>query len=151
MRERFLKVMRRKEEGYVPFEFGLCPSLIEEFKKRTGSTDAGADYAKYYDFPVRGVRPAHLVKENRFLKYYKGQEGVEIDLEWGAGKTRGSVAHFEKNVFPMKDFTSLEEFKAYPYPDPIKDYGWAGLPDKIKAVRDAGLATHSRPLSIFET
>jgi hypothetical protein len=33
----------------VPFEFSLCPSLLEEFKRKTGEED----YEEYYNFPAR--------------------------------------------------------------------------------------------------
>ena len=56
----FFKTIRREMEGYVPFEFSLCPSLVDKFKQKTGRTD----YVDYFNMPMRNISVEELPREN---------------------------------------------------------------------------------------
>jgi uroporphyrinogen decarboxylase len=147
IRERFFKAMRRKGEGFVPFEFSLCPSLHEEFIKRFGCRD----YAEYFQFPARGFGVPCTVREDRFDQYYINRTGISVWKDWGVGDKKGSVAHFTEMQHPMRGFETLGEFAAYPYPDPVKDYDWSSVPGTVKAIQDRDLiAVACMEITIFE-
>lgn len=148
IREKFFNAMRRIDGSYVPFEFGLCPSLHEEFKRRTDKED----YAEYYGFPVRFVSPVNKVDPGRFSKYHTNSDNLVRVTDWGVGHKQGSVAHFTEMQHPMKDLETIEEFQQYPYPDPVADYDWSEVAAKVNSIKERDLIVIA-PMSctIFET
>jgi uroporphyrinogen decarboxylase len=42
-------------------------------------------------------------------------------------------------LHPMESFQSLEEFERYPYPDPVKDYGWEEIPERVDQLKQQDL------------
>jgi uroporphyrinogen decarboxylase len=147
LREKTLAVLRRQATGFMPFEFGLCPSLNDEFKQRTGSDS----YTEYYNFPYQNVVAKHNGKSN-FERYFDDLEGLNIDPMWGIGRRKGSVAHFTHTEYPMKKFTTMEEFESYPYPD-IGLFDWEGCAKTIEYIHQVkGRASMAHmACTIFET
>jgi uroporphyrinogen decarboxylase len=88
------------------------------------------------------------VDYSRFFK-----EG-EIDYfdEYGVGYKKGSVAHFARFISPMRDFTGIEEVRAFPMSDFTADYRWEGLEEKAAALKkDDKIVIASGPaIQIFE-
>lgn len=145
-RENFLKAMRRQDPDYIPVYFQLCPSLCEEFQKRTGLTD----YEKYYNFNVRTFRLTPTQHPNDYSAYHHSlKPGFYID-EWGVGREPGSVAHFTKMVPPMADFDDPEQVWEFPLPDMLADYRWEPLYEKVLACKAEGYAPIYRSIQIFE-
>lgn len=147
VREKFFNAVRRKDDRFIPFEFGLCPSLHEEFKRRTGKTD----YAEYFEFPAINVNVKCTSKPDRFFKYFSKPEEISITPDWGVGNKKGSVAHFTEMIHPMKNFRSLEEFEEYPYPDPVVDYNWDEAAPMVNELKGKDKATAAcLEMTIFE-
>ena len=65
-RENLLKALRRENPAYVPIDFDLCPSLNEQFQKRTGASD----FREYYDFPYRYVQIHPTRYPHDYSRYY---------------------------------------------------------------------------------
>lgn len=146
-REKFFKTIRREEEGYIPFDFSLCPSLEEKSKKITG----GVDYRDYYNLPLRFIEAHVRDKRDVFLKYHGNLEKNIIINEWGVGFERGSIEHFTRMKHPMQFFEDISEFQAYPYPDANDDYDWESLRKTIKELKERDLiVAASMPMTIFE-
>lgn len=145
-REKFLDTMRRKCEGYVPFELELCPSKLDELEAQTGTRD----YMAYFNVPFRWVSPRSLVNKDRYRGHYCDDDSIGLD-DWGVGYKTGSVAHFTHMQHPMERFGTLEEFESYPYPDAEKGYDWSGVPADVAALRARDLIVMA-PLqtTIFE-
>lgn len=118
-RENVIACMKRKPIQSQLYAFQLCPSLIEEFKHRTGSE---ADYTDFFNFPWKetGCLKLRSVDEGIYKKYYKFElkKGTVID-EFGVAHEPGSEAakHMTYMLNPMKDFDSFEQFQSYPYPE----------------------------------
>jgi uroporphyrinogen decarboxylase len=147
LREKYFKAVRREDGSYIPYSFSLCESLHEQFTEKTGSDD----YASYYQFPMRFAGVPHLVEESRFTPYLDSNDLASVN-EWGVGSRPGSVAHFTSMVHPMKNLTTLDEFKAYPYPHPINDFNWDTLFSTVEEIQNNGLiAVGSMQMTIFET
>jgi uroporphyrinogen decarboxylase len=146
-RENLISVLRRNNPEYVPFEFVLCPSLIEKFKLTIGTVD----YQDYFDFPTRWlwVKPTH--KNTDFSIYHNYEsERFRID-EWGVGWEKGSVAHFEKMFHPMALFESICEIERYPFPDIDADYRFEGLTQRVADLHRRGVAAFGIVgITIFE-
>ena len=51
-RENLLAIFRREPFEWLPAEFNLCPSLEEEYKRRTGSH---LPYQEYFEMPWRNA------------------------------------------------------------------------------------------------
>lgn len=148
-REKFFNVVNRKMEGYIPFEFSLCPKLKKEFKERTGITD----YNNYYNMPLTFICAAAKERDVDFKKYFKEEDLKQISSidNWGIGYITGSVEHFNKMVHPMEDFETIEEFMNYPYPDPDKDFDFNITEKKVEEVKNQDkIAVASMAITIFE-
>lgn len=140
-REKFFKTIYRELEGYIPFEIWFAPPLLKKFKEKTGTED----YWKYWDIPLRFIMPKCNIKAN-FTKYFDNLDNLMIN-EWGIGHRKGEFEHFTKIESPMSKFTTLDEFKNYPYIDPENDFDWEAFKKQVKDLQDqdlivfAGLAT----------
>lgn len=131
-RKNVLRALRRDNPERVPFEFVLCPSYIEEFKRKTGSQD----YLEYFGFPIRYVALNKTKKKTDFSKYYDSlppnAEPLNWNPEWGVMGIQGSIAHFQEMLHPMAKFETVEEILEYPFPDFNEDYRWEGVPEKVQ-------------------
>ncbi len=118
-RENLLRLLRREGFAWIPPQFYLCPSLEEEFHRRTGYA---GDYEDYYGFAWRNVRDLQPVRHSPepYAAYHaleKMNEGAYIDT-WGvAHEPTPSSMHMTKMHCPLRGAESLEELRAYPYPD----------------------------------
>jgi len=67
--ENLLRLWRREGFEDSPAFFNLCPSLIEEFKRRYGCAQS---YQDQFNIPFRGV--STIAKDNKhdWMKYYPG-------------------------------------------------------------------------------
>lgn len=145
-REQFFKAMKRQSHTFVPFEFILCPSLLAEFKKRTGRED----YEAYYDFATRLLFVDHTGSKEQYRKYHKQVEGLDIN-DWGVGFRQGDSPDFHEMKHPMEQFETLEELFAYPYPHPVNDYDWDGFHSKVCQVREMDrIAVGYLEVTLFE-
>lgn len=148
-RENILSLWRRKGFEYIPASFDLCPSLNEEFKRRYGD---GKDYQDEFNFPFRGLGAPE--KENRqdWSRYYPGitfNPGTTIDSCGIAHEPHPGSMHMTRMHHPMKNFTSIDEFKAYPYPE-LKDDSLSILIPAVEKIHARGLAVMGCPGSIWE-
>lgn len=117
-RENLLSLYKRQGYEEAPVEFNLCPELKEIFTKNTGLTD----YEEYFGFSRRNVSDGILPEQAKdlYLKYYNFdlKPGTKID-RFGVAHEPGSAAakHMTYMRNPLKQCESLEDMKAYPYPD----------------------------------
>lgn len=116
-RENLLAIFRREPFEWLPVEFNLCPSLEEEYKRRTGSH---LPYQEYFEMPWRNAPDIQIpFDKNRYLSYYPDlKPGSTIDL-WGVAHEPGSEAakHMTYLRSPLRGIDSLQEIMAYPLPD----------------------------------
>lgn len=149
-RDKFFKVIKREEEGYVPFMLTLCPSLEKRFQEETGETD----YQSYYNMPYRVVAAEALDRYVDFTRYFKPDQlrgNVVITKDWGLGKRMRGYYHFFEMLYPMEDFETIEDFEKYPYPDAEADYDWKGLTQKVKDIKSHdNIAVGEMDTTIFE-
>ncbi len=148
-RENLLKLWRREGFEYVPAHFWLCPSLVEEFKRRYGSTEF---YGDTFKFPFRSVGLAEKENKQDWSRYYPGvtfNPGTTIDNGGVAHEPHPGSMHMTRMHHPMKNFTSVDEFKAYPYPELRHDCMETLIP-AVKSIHDCGLAVMGSPGSIWE-
>lgn len=138
-RENVFRALRKNNPENVPFEFVLCPSHIEEFKKRTGSDD----YLAYYNFPIRYIDINESKKKFDSAKYYtnlpENASPILWNPDWGIMGVTGSVAHFQKMLHPMANLQTIEEIDEYPFPDFLEEYRWIGIPEKIQELKEEDL------------
>lgn len=113
-RENMLRALRRDNPESVPFDFELCPSQIENFEKKNGTPN----YREFFDFPMRYVELNPSQHVNDYSKYYQDVEGpiepLEWNPEWGVMGKRGTIAHFQEMLHPMKNFESIERSRNIP-------------------------------------
>ena len=125
--------------------------MTEPFEKRNGTRN----YREYFDFPMRYVEMNPTKQINDYSKYYQDVEGpiepLEWNPEWGVMGKRGSIAHFQEMLHPMRNFTSIQEIEEYPFPDMTADYRWEGLKEKNQELIAQGYATGAfMEMTIFE-
>jgi uroporphyrinogen decarboxylase len=149
-RELFLTAMRRQSDGYVPFDFELCPDLAVQFGARFG----GIGPEDHYGFPLRRLT-ARFVGDARarYAPFFTQTPGVTWN-EWGVGAKAGSLAHFTEAVPALAgvEGNPAASFERFPLPDPATEYDWAGFESKVKLTKARGLVAVARMgQTIFET
>ncbi len=120
-RENILRLYRRQGYAHAPVRLKLCPALQAEYERRAGE----AAYGEYFDYPEgfgrRGVPPLQPVPRPPvdWARYYPEPlaPGTRFS-DYGVAREPGSVAaaHMTRMHHPLATATSLEEIKAYPYP-----------------------------------
>ncbi len=148
-RENLLKLWRREGFEYTPAYFILCPSLVEEFKKRYGESES---YEDKFNFPFRIVTAESKANKQDWMKYYPGvtfNPETQIDENGVAHEPHPGSMHMTRMHHPMKNFTSLGEFQEYPYPELHEDSVKMLIP-AVKSFHDRGLAVMGGPGSIWE-
>ena len=118
-RDNLLRLLHRQGYDAVPYEFALCPHLIEVYHEKEGSS---LPYDAYFGMPWK--RLPDLVPDQddrtRFLRYHEGlgnDPAFEID-EWGVGhRATPTSMHMTQMFCPLRDADSEEEILAYPLPE----------------------------------
>ena len=150
-RQNVLEALRRGSPQSVPFDFVLCPSQIETFREKTGTDD----YMEHFAFPFRYIEPNATDKNTDYKKYYTDlppdAQPLNWNPEWGIYGKASGTAHFQGMLHPMQDFTGIEQFAAYPLPDFEQAYRWAGVDNRVRALKDDDLiAVANMQMTIFE-
>lgn len=152
-RENLLALLRRQPYEFVPVEFMLCPSLVEEYRRQENQPEL--PYEDDFQLPWRRV--GDLVPDDtdlsRFEKYHEGRlnDRVTID-EWGVGhESTPTSMHMTKMLFPLEDAEDVQEILDYPLPGySLKNN--ADLADRVKALHDRGIASvGNMQCTIWET
>ncbi len=152
-RENIKSLYRRCGYEFVPVFFNLCPSLVEEYIRQTG--DKTGNYADYYNFSLRSAGEFLFKPQDKeIFKSYYGFElrpGSKID-DYGVGHMPGSEAakHMTEMVNPMKNFSTLEQMKDYPFPE--YDFsGFEAYKNNVKELQSRGFAVYySRECTVWE-
>ncbi len=145
-RENLLRALRRDHPAYVPHGFTLCESLEKTFEEKTGQTD----YWVYFGMPYRYLDILPTRQPIDFTPYFHTiPDGMTID-EWGIGYQKGTFEHFWKFIHPMERFTSAKEVEEFPLPDVLADYRWAGYAERIRSLKEQGLAAVYFAIQVFE-
>lgn len=161
-RENLISLYRRKGYKNIPVGFLLCESLQEEFKKRYPQAKS---YEEQFNFPYRIITDPgfswnfdnlDMLPEQTAIdwnEYYP--EGFVYDVKfdgWGiAHESSPTSMHMTKMHHPMKNYTTLEEMKAYPLPDYTK-VDFRPLQKQMDEIHDQGLAVFIwQECTIWET
>ena len=151
LREKFFNNMKRLDGGYIPFEFDLCPSQAESFRRRIGDFN----WEEYYNFPLRIAGPTFLAGRaelnRRFKKYIANIDELDHLFDFGVGFKKKNFEHFMEMSHAMEKFDKLEDFETYPYPNTETDYDWSTLKEKASAIKEKGfVAGAGMSCTIFE-
>ena len=152
-RENLLALVRRQPYEFVPVEFMLCPSLIEDYRREENQPEM--PYEDYFQMPWRRV--GDLVPDDtdltRFEKYHEGRlnDRVTID-EWGVGhESTPTSMHMTKMLFPLGDAEDVQDILDYPLPTySLKNNG--DLKERVQALHQRGIASvGNMQCTIWET
>ena len=137
-RERAIATLSFKKPDRIPRDAGFTPHVMEEFRRHTGADDP----AEHYGFVHRNVAPAPTKVEYSFSRYYpQYPDGLPAGTsvsEWGEANVPGDFYHFTTYLAPLASVNTLEELKAFPWPDVKADYRYADLANSVKSLREAG-------------
>lgn len=117
-RSNLLNIFRRQGIRHAVPEFSLCPAMIDKVERRFGSRD----YAGVFGLPIRNSGYSFLRQDftdwqRKFFSDVKFLPSTNFDL-WGvARESTPESMHMSRMYFPMRDFTELEQFRKYPYPE----------------------------------
>lgn len=138
-RDRVLTAMRRRVPDKVPREVVFTPPMMEEFRRQTGASDP----ADYFDLEVRSVSLAPSRKQVDFSSYLGPLPPGAWVNEWGIGHVHGSMYHFHDYVHPLEKISSVEEVRAYPFPDVTAEYRYSGMADEVADWHQRGYAVQA--------
>ena len=121
-RENYLSIIRRTGHEFIPYEYNLCPYLLENYGARL---KAFAEKNGIRQSPVvnsRGVRYSHAEQDSFRVYYDRLKDGAKIDI-FGVANEPGSAAakHMTHMCHPLAEIDELAGLEAYPYPDVIDD------------------------------
>ena len=115
--ENYLSLARRTGFSSVPISFALCPSLRKRFDEYLAvhPMDIPRSEGNVPDLPISCAAP-----ETFLASFYPGcdfRPGTTVDA-WGVAHEPGSSAafHMTRMHHPMRDFDSVEQILAYPFP-----------------------------------
>jgi uroporphyrinogen decarboxylase len=121
-RENLLSLYRRQGYQHAPVEFGLCPSLQEEYKRRAGDTPMEEYFGYPEGFTTQWAPWPHWKPRDPvdYTRYYDTplKPGTLIDV-YGVAHEPGSEAaqHMTYMRHPLGRATLAEELRAYPLPE----------------------------------
>lgn len=161
-RERVLRAVTHQKPDKVPkdISWGFTPPVLETFRQKTGWEDPeeyfGVDVRFVgLDLPPERVQAAEIERHEILKKYYAHLEPEAYQAasvsEWGTAYLPGTFYHFTTLVPPMRSFSSLKEFEAFPIP--TFEEGWRReyARQRIQAFHQRGLAVcASMAVTIFE-
>ena len=137
-RERAIATLRFRKPDRIPKDAGFTPHIMEQFKRHTGADDPAA----YYGFEHRNVGLAPTKVNYDFSRYYpQYPEGLPAGTqvsEWGEANVPGDFYHFTTYLAPLASVNTVEDLKAYPWPDVKADYRYAHLEERVKTLRQDG-------------
>jgi uroporphyrinogen decarboxylase len=148
-RENLLSLYRRGGFEQAPVCFNLCPSLESEFKKK----HPGQEYPDYFQFPMRLITdpgfpwiaeiPGFVPQRKwDYSKYYNPPiaPGARMDI-WGIAHEPGGAAakHMTHMRHPLENMTSVDEMKAYPWPD-FEKADWSFVKREVAKIQSKRLA-----------
>jgi uroporphyrinogen decarboxylase len=152
-RENLLSLLRRTGYEEIPVEFNLCPSLVDEYKKHTGSD---LNYTDYFEMPWEHVSDLRLQdnETEKFKKYYDFElkPGTYIDI-WGVAHEPGSEAakHMTYMRNPLRNAETAEEIENYPFPN-FKNAFSDHQKEQVEKIHAQGLAAcGNMQCTIWET
>ncbi|HGE70009.1 TPA: hypothetical protein ENX78_04180 [Candidatus Poribacteria bacterium] len=116
-RENCLAVMNRDNPEWVVYHISYTPDLDRRVRENLKVAESVHQHA----FPGAGISAPYQPsgRKRDFSKYYediKLPEGAYID-GMGIGHIPSSKYHFDKYIFPMRNFTDPIEVEEYPWPD----------------------------------
>ncbi len=149
-KESLIQLYHRKGIKNAPVGFILCESLDEEFKRRYPNAKS---YQEHFSFPYRIiVDPGFswnfdnldMIPEQTKIdwhRYYPEKFMNEVKFDgWGIAHEKSPTSmHMTKMHHPMKNFTTLDEMKAYPLPD-YTMVDFSPLQKEMDEIHDKGLA-----------
>ena len=137
-RENLLKALRREGPANVPVDFVLCPSQVEDFKKRFGHDD----YASWFGLPHRTAWIPHVPTYEDGRSLYAGELPERIRFDgWGVGHSEGSEAamHMTRLHHPLQGNITLEDVENHSMPS-IDDGDVERIRQDVADAHEAGLA-----------
>jgi uroporphyrinogen decarboxylase len=145
-RERFLAAINRDNPDRVPKNADFTPQALQTFQENTGVENP----AEYFGFEARYVNNHSTTKKTDFSPFLgELPTGSTVD-EWGMGEIPAHLYHLTQMVHPMRNFSSVAEIEAYPFPDIDAPYRYAGLTEQVAAIHEQGLAVMAGWTTIFE-
>ena len=161
-REKLLQLYRREGISEAPVGFVLCESLEHEFRRMFPQAES---YQDHFNFPYRNIIdpgfswnfenldmiPGHA--QTNWQRFYPDGFKYEVTFDgWGVAHEKSPTSmHMTRMHHPMKNFTTLEEMKAYPLPD-YSTVDFSLLQKQMKEIHAKGLAVFVwQECTIWET
>jgi len=136
----------------MPADFSMSPALNEKFQNWVDAGKIDFDISIAHKL-VPDIIPAER-EQSVFSKYYDYglRPGTDIDI-WGVAREPGSAEsmHMMRMRHPMKDFDSLEQIAAYPFPDFSKSSRAEQEKSVYAAKYDDFITMGKMPMTIWET
>jgi uroporphyrinogen decarboxylase len=159
-RQRVLNAVRRdsKMPDQVPkdISWGFTPAVMEIFHQKTGSNDPEGYFGVEVrfvglDLPAERIESAAADRREIYAPYYPDLPWNADITEWGTAHLPGTFYHFTRLVPPMRTFTALKEFEAFPLPDYEESWRRGYTRQRIETFHQHDLAVcGSMAVTLFE-
>jgi len=141
--ELFKKTISHEYTGKFLFHCGFIAETFKKFRERYDlpeNISFAEHFGTYEPWGVHLKPPTtHTLPEHNFTRYFKDMEippGAFIN-GLGVLEVPGSVFHFTRYISPLRNATSVEECRDFPFPD---CYGWTddGMSERVEAAHKNG-------------
>lgn len=133
-RERVLKAARREQPDKVPVDINIEGGYYTILREALGD-EVLSDILAMKDFAW--VWPGNTRQHSDFSQYFHGRHGVEWD-EWGRGRIWDNKGQYAEYLYPLADAETVDDLKAYPWPDTDAGYRYVHLADDVSNFQAEG-------------
>jgi len=156
-RENFSRMMAGDGYDRLPLDISVTPPVADRIEQRTGTRQP----TEAFDLDVAGVGAGASGDPTEWREALI-EAGVVIpdhcDLDGlGHGHVRppaesvGEAYHFAAQFHPLEQIDDLEQIRALPWPDVNDPTFYAHLPQRVRAIHDAGrVAVGGKECTVFE-
>jgi uroporphyrinogen decarboxylase len=146
-RERVRRALRREEADRVPANFECVEAVMGRLLERYGYVEP-EDVLRRFEIDIRPVGAPYTGKLPP--EYVEGGDRVSVDY-WGTHTRRVWTGTEYNGVvlrYPLDEFDSLEELKAYPWPSP-DDFDYEAVKRQCDLHEDRALIVgHEGPFQV---
>ena len=158
-RQRVRATFEHRQADRVPRWASLTPDVLHCFQQQT----AAESPADYWGWDLRDVRfrppnplPDLRARFARYLQHVECEwildwEHADFSPEWGVATRPAHLYHLSAPISPMARFTSLDDLRAYPFPDYTGEWRHDHLEARIDELHRAGYPVNGHLGWIFQT
>ena len=133
-----MRTFNERQNAGIPEEhlgqFGVASGFIHEVRPPFLTPDA------YFDWDVRHISFKAPSTRPDFSFYHSDLPPDTRTNEWGLALIPGPFLHYSKTIAPLKSLSTVDQLKAFPFPDPMAPECHQELDQSVAYIHEDGYA-----------